>query len=297
MNRERACNILDISQETRNNMNETVIKKHYHLKALQYHPDKYKEPEANARFQEIQEAYQFLLKYSIPSSEESNKSTYKNILTTFLQSIWKGEPNETMFSIIIEKIVNCCESKVIDCMEKLDNETLIKIHDVFSKYKSVFHFSDGFLKYVEQVLANKIKNDECIVLNPSIDDLFECNLYKITEKGYTYIVPLWHQELVYDNSGCDLYVRCKPILPENIYIDEDNNIHVHIQNNIIDIFNEKTIEIVLGNRKFSIYVDKLYIKPKQTIVLRGRGIPRIIVDDIYNVETRGNIHIHIELIL
>jgi len=82
---------------------------------------------------------------------------------------------------------------------------------------------------------------------------------------------------------------------ETFAIDEDNDIHVHIRHNIIDIFNEKNIEVVIGNRKFSIYVNKLYINPKQTVILRGRGIPRIIVDDIYNVEKRGNIHIHIEL--
>jgi hypothetical protein len=180
-------------------------------------------------------------------------------------------------------------------LEKLDNDTLIKIHDVFSKYRTAFHYSEGFLKYVEQVLSNKVKNDNCIVLNPSIDDLFDCNLYKITENRNTYIVPLWHHELVYDNNGFDLYVRCNPILVEHISIDSENNIHYFAKYSVVDIFDKETIEIIIGLRKFSIFVSGLSIKRKQTIVLRGRGIPRICGDDVYDVSKRGDIHVHIEL--
>jgi hypothetical protein len=213
----------------------------------------------------------------------------------FLNGLWKGETNSRLFSVIIENITSCCEVKILAVLEKLDNDTLIKIHDVFSKYKNVFHYSEGFLKYVEQVLSNKIKNDNCIILNPFIDDLFDCNLYKITENEYTYIVPLWHHELVYDNSGCDLYVRCIPILAEHISIDEENNIHYFAKYPIVDIFEQEAIEIMVGGRKFSINVSRLFIKQKQTVVLRGIGIPRICCDDVYNVAKRGDIHIHIEL--
>jgi hypothetical protein len=108
-------------------------------------------------------------------------------------------------------------------------------------------------------------------------------------------VPLWHHELVYDNSGCDLYVRCNPILPENIYIDEDNDIHISVEYAIKDIFNEKTVEIAIGKHVFSIYVEQMYLKSKQTTILKGKGIPRVIVDDIYNVEKRSNLHIHVNL--
>jgi hypothetical protein len=299
MNRERAIQILDIDIQGKYNANditEEMIKKHYRIKALQYHPDKNKEPGAADQFMEIKNAYDYLLKNNGNSDIENGEySSYSNILQTFLKNIWKGEQNAQLFSIIIENIVGCCEKKILDILEKLDNDTLIKIHDVFSKYKHAFHHSDGFLKYVEQVLSKKIKNDNCIILNPSIDDLFDCNLYKITENGYTYIVPLWHHELVYDNSGCDLYVRCNPILAENISIDQENNVRVFAKYSVIDIFDKETIAIDLGTRKFSISVSTLFLKHKQTVVLKSRGIPRICSDDIYNVSHRGDIHIHIEL--
>jgi hypothetical protein len=308
MNMENAMNILNIPIENRDNLTDDIVKKYYRIMALQYHPDKNKKPSNTnnygvntvAKFQEINNAYQYLLNINnytdgFCEGDMDSRHSYTTILQIFLRGIWKGETNSALFSIIIENIVGCCESKMVKLLEKLDTDTLIKIYDVFFKYKNIFHYSDGFLKYIGQVLSNKIKNDNCIILNPSIDDLFDCNLYKLTENEYTYIVPLWHHELVYDNSGCDLYVQCNPIIAENISIDSDNNIHYFAKYSVIDIFNEETIEIAIGLRKFSLFVSRLYIKPNQTIVLTGRGIPRICVDDIYNVSKRGDIHIHIDL--
>jgi hypothetical protein len=298
MNRERAIHILEIHVEYSRELSDDIIKKQYRIKALQYHPDKNSDPGAVDQFREIKDAYDYLLKKGtirIVDGFDSDDCSYKSILQMFLNGLWKGETNSHLFSVIIENIASCCESKILAVLEKLDNDTLIKIHDVFSKYKKVFHYSEGFLKYVEQVLSNKIKSGNCIILNPFIDDLFDCNLYKIKENGYTYIVPLCHHELVYDNSGCDLYVRCNPILVDHISIDEENNIHYFAKYSIGDIFKQETIEIAIGLRKFSIFVSKLYIKPVQTVVLRGRGIPRICCDDVYNVSKRGDIHIHVEL--
>jgi hypothetical protein len=296
MNRERALRILDIQVGYK--LSGDIIKKHYRLKALQYHPDKNSDPGAGDRFLEIKEAYDYLLNHGVAmagSLDPDECSSYSSILKIFLKGVWKGEKNSALFSVIIENIVGCCEAKMLEVLEKLDNDTLIKIHDVFSKYRTAFHYSEGFLKYVEQVLSNKIKNDNCIILNPSIDDLFDCNLYKITENGRTYIIPLWHHELVYDNSGCDLYVRCNPILVDNISIDSENNIHYFAKYSIADIFCLETIDILIGLRKFSIFVSELCIKPMQIAVLHGCGIPRICNDNVYNVCNRGDIHVYVEL--
>jgi hypothetical protein len=297
MNRERALHILEIRAEYVKELTDDIIKKHYRIKALQYHPDKNSDPGAADKFLEIKDAYDYLLRHGsgLGCGLDPDDCSYSTILQMFLNGLWKGEANSRLFSVIIENIASCCEAKMLAVLEKLDNDTLIKIHDVFSKYKTAFHYSEGFLKYVEQVLSNKIKNDNCIILNPSIDDLFECNLYKITENGYTYIVPLWHHELVYDNSGCDLYVRCNPILVEHISIDQENNIHYFVKYSIADIFYMETIDIFIGLRKFSLFVCRLYLKQIQTVILNGQGIPRICNDDIYNVSKRGDIHIHIEL--
>lgn len=298
MNRERAYDLLDIRQTNPPISNDT-IKKQYHIKALQYHPDKNKDPGAVAKFQEIHDAYDFLMRnnedgysYAIPGGN----NTYKNILQVFLKSIWKLDSDNNVFSVVIEKMTECCETKAVELLEQIDNQTLIKIHELFSKYKSIFHFSEGVLACIEEVLANKIKNANCILLHPTIDDLFECNLYKITENESTYVIPLWHHELVYDNNGTELYIKCIPILPNNISIDVENNIHISVRHDILDIFNRETIDICIGSRKFSIFTEELRIKPMQTVVVKGRGIPKIHTEDIYNVSKKSNIYVSMELV-
>jgi hypothetical protein len=297
MNRKLAYTILGI-QYMNTSISDNIIKKHYHIKALQYHPDKNKDPDAVSKFQEIQDAYEFLMGNSCNSTYTSSgeNNTYKNILQVFLKSIWKKDTDNTVFSVVIEKMTECCETKVVELLEQMDNQSLIKIHEIFSKYKSIFHFSEGVMACIEQVLSNKIKKGNCIILNPTIDDLFECNLYKITENDLTYIIPLWHHELVYDNNGNDLYVKCQPTLPDNISIDAENNIHVCVKYDILDIFSHEIIDICIGSRKFSIFKEQLRLKQTQTITLKTRGIPKIHNEDIYNISKKSNIYIYIELV-
>ena len=306
MNYENACKILGIDNSI--DITIEVLKRQYKLRALQYHPDKNSSSDASERFQEINNSYQYLLRHlefiesdddesgGDDTSEDSNG--YRSVLYRFLKNIFistnvTGENN--IFYKIIEKISTTCEEKALDTLEKIDKAVLIKIHETLTRYKDAFHFSANFFNKVEEIIKGKLEGDECIILHPTLEDLYDNNLYRLKVDNKTYIIPLWHHELVYDNSSCDLYVRCNPILAENISIDEDNNVHVFAKYSVIDIFDKDSIVIDLGTHKFSISVSTLFLKHKQTVMLKGRGIPRICSHDIYNVSYKGDIHIHIEL--
>jgi DnaJ-class molecular chaperone len=302
MNYEKACKILEIDELT-----IELLKKQYRFNALKYHPDKNGSPDAASKFQEIQSAYEYLsnhLEYEISESEDdedtefskSDKNSYKNILFSFLNNIIINETGGSILKLILHRISNSCEKKAIEMLEKVDKNITIKIYEVMKRNREVFHFSSEFYDKLEELFKEKVKDDEYIILNPDIDDLFENNLYKLKIKEATYLVPLWHHELVYDNSGSDIYVRCKPVLPENVSIDNKNNVIVVLKLDMANIWTEKRVKIQLGKRTFTINADQLLIREHQSFVLEKQGISKINTINTLDVSKRGDIILDITII-
>jgi hypothetical protein len=180
-------------------------------------------------------------------------------------------------------------------VEKIDKNVLIKVYEIIQNYRETLHFSTDFINKIKEVINKKIENDECIILNPTLDDLFENNLYKLCVNGFTYIVPLWHDELIYDNSGNDIYVKCFPLLTENITIDNKNNIHVNLTYDIKEILQKEYITFYLGKKEFEIEPKELTVEKTQTVILKGEGISKINTADIYDVSKKSNVILHITL--
>jgi len=307
MNYEKACKILDINTDE---ITSEIIKKQYRINALLYHPDKNKEEDTTSKFQEIQCAYEYLSKKIVNEEamdmenemyegEENMTNSYAGILFSFMKNLMQTDVNADnksgIYYIILEKISNTCEKKALELIEKVDKKVLIKLYEIIGKYSDALHFSSTFIEKMNEIITKKIEKDECIILNPTIDDLFENNLYKLSVNGMVYIVPLWHNELVYDNMGNDLYVKCFPMLPDNVTIDDKNNIYISATFDIKEILNKEVIEVVIGKREFEISPNDLIVKPYQTIILKGKGISKINTLDIYDISKKSNILVNIAL--
>ena len=303
MNYEKACKILEI-----NHLTIDVLKKQYRFNALKHHPDKNSAPDAASKFQEIQSAYEYLSKhleyenseneYDEDPDEDDNKdkNSYKNILFSFLNNIIINEKGDSILKLILHRISTSCEKKAIEILEKVDKNITIKIYEVMKRNREVFHFSADFYDKLELLFKEKVKDDEYIILNPDIDDLFENNLYKLKINEMTYLVPLWHHELVYDNSGSDIYVRCQPVLPENVSIDNKNNIIINVSYSISRIWSEKSINIQIGKKMFTINSDKLVICENQRVVLEKQGISKINIINTLDVSKKGDIILDITIV-
>lgn len=294
MNFQKACKILEIDYKQELNIDE--LKHKYKRCALKYHPDKNNSIDAKTKFQEISSAYQYLCEHNVDLKDISHEHTsYSDILFTFINTIIPIDKDTGVIHIIIQKLTHICESKSNDFLDKLDKETLIKIYNIIKMNKDIFHIKTEYISKIESIINNKIQNDEVIILNPTLEDLFDNNLYRLTLDQNTYIIPLWHHELQYDNNGKDLYVKCNPVLVDDIEIDEINDIHVYKTFNIHDIWGKDKIDIEIGNRIFTFEISKLKLMEKQTIFIVNSGISRPNTKDIYDISMSSTIYIHVTL--
>jgi len=313
MNFDTACKILEVQGD----ININKIKKSYREKALLYHPDKNSSPESCKKFQEINEAYQYLMNNHNINCENSyeynsSKNSYKNIFMEFLQNIMRenknwnmneevdGDFSNKLFRSILYKITDLCQEKALEIIEKVEKNTLLKIYEILLKYSSLLHISQELLDKINQVLVNKIKNDQCIILNPTFKDIFNDQIYKLVIDGEIYLIPLWHKELVYDVSGCDLIVRCIPVLPPGVSIDDKNNIEIYIEYDlnefIKNFWGKQEFEFHIDGIPFYVPLERIGFIENHDFKIHNTGISKINEKNIYDVRLRGDITLYLRLI-
>lgn len=283
MDQARARHILGIDNAMQ--VTPELLKRQYRIKALRYHPDKNSSPDANEQFRLVREAYEYLSDHNSPMEN----LPYVDLLKEFLNS------KSPIIHIIIAKLSHMCEDKAVRFINSIDKMILIDIYKLLIVNREIMHIPDIFIEEILKILITKTQGDERILLNPSLDDLWKDNIYKLVVDDRTYLVPLWHHELIYDNSGCDLYVKCNPILPDNLEIDEDNNVIVSLEYKISDLLQMDEVYTVIGERVFSFTTNELRIMRRQRIVRGGMGISRIKQKNVYDVSTKGDIIFDITL--
>jgi hypothetical protein len=261
------------------------LKKKYYRLALQYHPDKHQNSqESTEYFQKITEAYELLKKEVIDNIQEEKEEihTYSSFLQLFL--------NKTPFlSSIVHYILKNYENITIHIFEGIEKNTAINVYNFLLKHKLILHISDELIDNVKNIILDKYKDVQIYILNPSLQELFGERIFKLNIQEKIYYVPLWHSELEFEEN---IIVKCIPTLPENIVIDENNNIIFHLTININELFNISHIPII---NDLQISLHELKLKKKQYYTFHGKGIPRIKEDEIYNVTEKGDIIVLIDI--
>ncbi len=320
MDIKKACDILEINLSLCSNLTTHSVKKQYHKLALLYHPDK--NNGSDEKFKQINEAYNYLLLVldsdkNINDTNKFNNNTndtndtndthiYSNLLFVFINSIIN---KEIITKIIKDIIINGYKVLSKKIIEELDKETLLEIYSFLCKYKNILFVSSDTIEDVKNVLKDKYKDNEIIILNPSIDDLFDNNVYKLNINGEIYLVPLWHNELYFDIKNNksnkldeieveEIIVLCEPDLPENLTIDENNNIIYDFTCNFSkeNLLVSGYLNIQIGKQNFLIPCNKLFIKEVQTYIFKGKGIAQIDENNMYNIENRSDLIVRIRFI-
>ena len=274
-----------------------ILKKQYHIKSLQHHPDKNGNTlESNEKFREINEAYLFLRPiFTVEEREReqrqegSETNDYMELLNSFISDF----ENKKYMHVLKDIIVNC-SYKIFENMSKSYS---MEIYQFLSKNKYIFHITQEVLTHVLEIIQKKeIQN---IIINPTIDDLFENNIFKLNYKNSLYLVPLWHHEVYFDDANemdereKEFVVSCIPTLPNNIVIDEDNNIIVRLEV-VFDmrLLYKKGVYFNLGKKEFCVPTNELFLRETQTFVFKKEGISKI-KDEIDNVEEKSDVVVNI----
>jgi hypothetical protein len=279
------------------------LKRKYRRLALQFHPDKNgNSAESAENFKMIHEAYEYLQIYIVSQSDDLQDDAtpttaseagddYMTMLQRFIGSIIQS-PN--MSDIIKEIVMNGCKKMSTRLFENMSKDTSIELLSFISKHRNILHIDPDTIQGVREIILEKYKNDQIYILNPSLDDLLENNVYKLDVDGKIYLVPLWHSEVYFDGSGCDIIVQCIPDLPANMYIDENNALHVNINAPFtISLLDSPVVLFKLGKQSFPLQVQ---FKRTQTSYLHNQGISVIDEKNMYNIFPKGGVYVKITFV-
>ena len=276
------------------------LKRKYRRLALQFHPDKNgNSAESAENFKMIHDAYEYLQMHIDSHTDDETPSNtaseagddYTTILQRFIESIIQS-PN--MSEIIKEIVMNGCKKMSGRLFENMSKDTSMELLSFISKHRNILHIDQDTILSVREIILEKYKNDQIYILNPSLDDLLENNVYKLDIDGKIYLVPLWHSEVYFDGSGCDIIVQCIPDLPANMYIDENNALHVNINAPFtISLLDSPMVLFKLGKQSFPLQVQ---FKRTQTCYLHNQGISVIDEKNMYNIFPKGGVYVKITFV-
>ena len=277
--------------------------------ALKNHPDKHPDniEHYTEKFKEIGQSYEFLNNLNINDDNSNNSnnsnnnsnsceinSNYNDIFINFLSTIFTN--NYSDVKDIINTIIGDCQNISIKIFENMDKEKSIKFFEFINKYKDILHIPRSTVDKINNIINEKIINDNIIIINPSLDDLINDNIYILDFETEKYYVPLWHDEIYYKHKESDLIIKCMPDLPENISLDNDNNIIIEIKISIQLLLNYEYYPYKLGTQEYSIPINELRIKKKQSYILKQKGISLINNNNMYDNSLKSNIIFIIQLI-
>lgn len=252
--------------------------------------------------------------------ENESNHCYAKLFSKFVSSLMNkfSKTQISTLQIVIQLLMNKCAtltSSMFDCM---DCESLLFIHKLIIKYHSILEIGTDRLNIIRDIINKKLQENDIIIIQPTISELFnENNIQVVEHEKKIYYVPLWHTEIYYNlnrrhdeknehhqhqqnkkKQERELIVKCIPSLPEHIYIDEINNIYIHVRTRVKNLFNQTKLTVFISDSvSFDIPIHTLEFKTHQTITLKKCGIPMINTENMYDTSEKMNVVIHLEILI
>jgi len=293
------------------------LKKHYHIQALLYHPDKNSNTENSTLiFQNINCAFSMLKglisnpdlsTYDLSGddlsgddlsgddlSNENTNYSYNNLLISFINYIIKYYNNNNNVSNVE------ADKQLTIFIETLFSKlSLIILEDIYlllTKFNTSLLLTNKIVSILKKLITSILEKNSIYIINPTISNLLNSDIYKLTITNEYVYVPLWHNELSFENAIIKIY----PLLPSNVSLDGSNIIHYTYKNKfntLLEIIanNVNSLIITIDNNDFSININNLKLTKYQTYTLENQGIPYINSNNILDNSIKSDIVFHIHL--
>ena len=336
---QRSLNILGFSDGV---APESVkeLNKRYHLLALKHHPDKVagddNHQDATEKFKEINDAHKRVKEYFFSSDAEGMSDIhmeaggYDSILHLFIQSILvkmttvNGTPDSSANAIqsLIHMIITKGIQSGITMFRTMDKNTCLTLYEILSKNQDLFGISREIMEELTRVVEEKMGDDLVVRLNPSLLDMLLDRVYILHEYGQVYYIPLWHSELHFKqpttHGDGEIIVLCDPELPDNVSLDDNNNLFISLDVNVLELFRDQVVPVYINDeikdRGFIYYLHAcdvtLRSDTRQCVLLRGLGgsggcggiamntntNTNTKSNDIFKVGARANVYANLRLV-
>ena len=280
------------------------VRKAYLKASLKHHPDKSKDN--GEKFKEVAHAYRYLMdNCRMKDIKEKQKTTteenFDNILEEFIYKFFPELPQDVWSKIFIrttiKTIIYKCENISFKILDSLDKYTCKQIYNFLLNIKKydLGLINKEIINKMHKIVQDKFKNDNIILLQPSLEDLLNDKIYKLDISDNTYYIPLWHNEVLYDlkynDENHDLIIKIEPELSKDIFIDHNNNLFIKKNVCLNEIFDNKGYKFILPNNK-EIFIEayKINLSNKtQMFKYDDIGILKLNEENLFQTDKRGSI--------
>ena len=165
-----------------NKFTDRELKKAYYKNAIKYHPDKNGGcEEATEKFKKIKKAYDFLSNES-NMQENIDDMSYSSIIKKCIYFVMPDFQWDEMFlDSTIQTVLKDCKKASMKLFEQLSKDKAFEVYVFLSKHKDLLNLEDNMLNDMLDIIKNKTKHDNIVILNPDINDLLNDKIYKLEE--------------------------------------------------------------------------------------------------------------------
>ena len=284
MNKNNAIKVLNI-----NNFDEydyEKLKKQFKKISLKKHPDK---GGSHEDFIELSMAYEFL------KNELDNDNKEDDIFSLFTKIISTRNTNHKEQQNIKDKILKFVNTVSGKLLNNVDKDNLIFLKQIIDNYS--YYFDKEVYEELIKIINEKTNNIKLYNLTPSVNDLFLDNIFNLNlNNNKTLLIPLWHNELIYDISGESIIVQITPDLPEYCDIDINNNIHYYFSRKLDSrMLDNDEVTFEINNKFYKVKTNRILIKKNQTFIFKEEGISRISNSDIFDNNDKSDLIVNFTL--